>query len=232
MYAHIKATFLLYFVGIHGYTIYIAILIVWMSIVVNRSAFPIRSPWEAPKTLHFWYFPLEIPIKNNQIPLYDNFPDCRHPSTPLWSGEEETVHQPLANHCRLSWQEGRGGGVTGGEGESQERRGTRGIISNQLCDGQKRNVILECAWNFLDNIGEWKNWDGQRKYCQRQNVSYPWYPHSPESHQLSRLNMTHSLMYSLLEGLVTLKRLKSGTNSQKGKGGVPIWETFPNNLIF
>ena len=37
MYAHIKATFLLYFVGIHGYTIYIAILIVWMSVVVKRA---------------------------------------------------------------------------------------------------------------------------------------------------------------------------------------------------
>ena len=215
MYAHIKATFLLYFVGIHGYTIYIAILIVWMSIVVNRSAFPIRSPWEAPKTLYFDISPWKSPSRTTRSPsTTTSLIVAIHP-----------LHSDLGRkrQCTSLWQ------ITavsvdrrGGEGESQERRGTRGIISNQLCDGQKRNVILECAWNFLDNIGEWKNWDGQRKYCQRQNVSYPWYPHSPESHQLSRLNMTHSLMYSLLEGLVTLKRLKSGTNSQKGKGGVPI----------
>ena len=145
MHAHIKATFLLYFVGIHGYTIYIAILIVWMSIVVNRSAFPIRSPWEAPKTLYFDISPWKSPSRTTRSPsTTTSLIVAIHP-----------LHSDLGRkrQCTSLWQ------ITavlvdrrGGEGESQEGRGShrrgggRGGLSPTNFVTAKREMLY---WNVL-----------------------------------------------------------------------------------
>ena len=69
MYAHIKATFLLYFVGIHGYTIYIAILIVWMSVVVKiAQQFRPEVRERRPKHYTFDISPWKSPPRTTRSP--------------------------------------------------------------------------------------------------------------------------------------------------------------------
>ena len=146
MYAHIKATFLLYFVGIHGYTIYIAILIVWMSVVVKiAQQFRPEVRERRPKHYTFDISPWKSPPRTTRSPsTTTSLIVAIHP-----------LHSDLGRkrQCTSLWQ------ITavsvdrrGGEGESQEGRGShrrgggRGGLSPTNFVTAKREMLY---WNVL-----------------------------------------------------------------------------------